>query len=88
MRWLVAKSWSRATHDADLRPIGEKRRLLVILLYSLGVELYSSGPILVLKGIIALVLEFYCISRRHGCCDVDYLGLCEVGRGRALDFPE
>lgn len=42
---------------ANLGSVGVERRLLVVLLDSLGVEVDCLGPVLVLESIVALVLE-------------------------------
>lgn len=42
---------------ANLGSVGIERRLLVVLINSLGVEIDCLGPVLVLECIVALVLE-------------------------------
>lgn len=71
MRLSAMGMWSRA-READLSAVCVKGGFLVIFLDCLGVEVYGSGPILALKGIVALILELDCFSRRHYSCDVGF----------------
>jgi hypothetical protein len=58
-----------AQPETDLSAVGIEGRLLIIFLYSLIVEIYSLGPVMLLEGSIALFLEshgFFFIFVGHG----------------------
>lgn len=51
-----------------MRSVGEKRRVLVVFLYGLGVEVDGGRPIMLLKCLIALQLQRsggFSIGRSH-----------------------
>ena len=54
--------------EADLGPVGEVSRLLVVQLDSLGVQVYGGWPVVRRKGLVALILERYgsLLWGRHG----------------------
>jgi hypothetical protein len=48
--------------DSHLRSIRKIRRLCIVNLDGLGVEVYGGGPVMLLEGIVTLVLQ------RNGLC--------------------
>lgn len=68
--------------EANLGSVGVERRLLVVLVDSLGIQVDCLGPVLVLEGIVALILEGGCLLHGYGG-GILYRVLVRDGAGEA-----